>query len=87
MAKLNINNSIYQNANKGANVTVNNGGLPGLPVEGGRLINNRPNGQMGITQMAEMRKALRKGEKISMYADATAMGIAMGKMRGCSDCM
>lgn len=87
MAKLNIRTSIYQNINTGGNVTVKNGGMPGLPVEGGRLVNNRPDGMMGITYAAQMNKALKRGEKISMYADATAMGMSMGKMHGCSDCM
>ena len=40
-----------------------------LTVKNGRLINNRPNGITGIQQAAEIRKAMKKAEKIEMIAE------------------
>lgn len=62
--KANLMNSIYQQKKAG----------PGLSVECGMMINNRPNSTTGIQQMASMKKALKKAEKISMMADAVALG-------------
>jgi hypothetical protein len=45
-----------------------------LTVKNGRLINNRPNGITGIQQAAEIRKAMKKAEKIEMMAQAVAIG-------------
>jgi len=46
----------------------------GLTVKDGRLINNRPDGKNGIEKAAELRKALKKAEKIEMYSEAVALG-------------
>ena len=46
----------------------------GLTVRDGRLINNRPDGKNGIEKAAELRKALKKAEKIQMYSEAVALG-------------
>jgi len=46
----------------------------GLTVKDGRLINNRPNSKNGIEKAAELRKALKKAEKIEMYSEAVALG-------------
>jgi hypothetical protein len=46
----------------------------GLTVKDGRLINNRPNGKNGIEKAAELKKALKKAEKIQMYSEAVALG-------------
>jgi hypothetical protein len=46
----------------------------GLTVRDGRLINNRPDGKNGIEKAAELRKALKKAEKIEMYSEAVALG-------------
>ena len=46
----------------------------GLTVKDGRLINNRPDGKNGIEKAAELRKALKKAEKIQMYSEAVALG-------------
>ena len=45
-----------------------------LTVKNGRLINNRPNGITGIQQAAEIRKAMKKAEKIEMMSQAVAIG-------------
>ena len=46
-----------------------------LTVKNGRLINNRPNGITGIQQAAEIKKALKKAEKIQMYSEAVSLGV------------
>lgn len=58
MARLNWADSIYQQKNTGY----------GLTVSGGMLINNRPCGQTGIRQMADMKKEMKRQEKIDMIA-------------------
>jgi len=45
-----------------------------LTVKNGRLINNRPNGITGIQQAAEIKKAMKKADKIEMMAQAVAIG-------------
>ena len=45
-------------------------GQPGLTVKNGRLINNVPDGTMGIQAAADARKMRRREEKINMIADA-----------------
>jgi hypothetical protein len=57
-----------------------------LTVRNGRLINNRPDGQTGIAQAAEIRKSMKRAEKISIVAKGTAMGEMMSEMGECSDC-
>jgi hypothetical protein len=49
----------------------------GLDVQGGRLINNRPDGVSGIVQAAEARKAMKHMKKVDMIA----AGVSMGNMR------
>jgi len=66
---LNLRNSIYQQKNVGA--------FEGLTVKDGMLINNRPDGQSGIAQAAQVRKAMKTAEKISIVARGTAMGEMM----------
>jgi len=46
----------------------------GLTVKDGRLINNRPDGKNGIEKASELKKALKKAEKIEMYSEAVALG-------------
>jgi len=67
---LNLSNSIYQR----------NGTKMGLDVNGGMLINNAPDSRMGITKMAEAKKALKRAEKISVMADAVAIGTMKSEM-------
>ena len=51
-----------------------NGAGPGLNVQDGRLVNNRPDGMTGIQQMAMARKANRYEKKVSMYAEGYVRG-------------
>lgn len=67
---LNLRNSIYQQK------TANNS-YSGLTVNDGMLINNRPDGQTGIAQMSQMRKSIRKAEKISIIARGNSMSEMM----------
>lgn len=46
-----------------------------LTVKNGRLINNRPNGITGIQQAAQIKKDLKKAEKIQMYSEAVSLGM------------
>ena len=58
--KADLSNSIYQQ--KGAGF--------GLNVSDGMLINNRPDGMTGIRQAADMKKVVKKAEKVQMMAEA-----------------
>ena len=62
--------SIYQN----------NGAGMGMPVEGGRLVNNRPDGMTGIQQLAMARKAMKKEAKIEMAAEGYVRGEQISEM-------
>lgn len=66
---LNLRNSIYQQ--KGSL------GKSGLSLNDGMLINNRPDGETGIAQIARIKKATHKAEKIATYATAFAIGEKM----------
>jgi hypothetical protein len=46
-----------------------------LTVKNGRLINNRPNAITGIQQAAQIKKDLKKAEKIQMYSEAVSIGM------------
>lgn len=72
---LKLSNSIYSGSQ-----------YDGLTVRNGRLINNRPDGQTGIAQASEIRKSMKRAEKISIVAKGTAMGEMMSEMGECSDC-
>jgi len=66
MKKLELGNSIYSGNQ-----------YNGLTVRGGRLINNRPDGQTGIAQAAEIRSSIKRSEKVSMIAKGVAIGNRM----------
>lgn len=68
MKGLKLSNSIYASKMMAGS---------GLDVQGGRLINNRPDGVSGIVQAAAARKAMKRMDKIDMIA----AGVAMGNMR------
>ncbi len=70
--KLSIKNSIYQSGY--------NGGGNGLTVRGGRLINDRPNSEMGIVQAANARRERKRDEKIQMQAEAYVRGERISEM-------
>lgn len=71
--KVNLGNSIYQQKGSGY----------GLNVKDGMLINNRPDGQTGIQQAAQMKKSIKRAEKIATYSEAIAMGNRMSDMGDC----
>lgn len=58
----------------------------GLTVRGGRLINNRPDGQTGIAQAADIKRSMKLSEKVMIVAKGTAMGEMMSEMGDCMDC-
>ena len=68
MKGLKVSNSIYA-----SKLMLGNG----LDVQGGRLINNRPDSMTGIAQAAVAKKAMKRMEKVSMIAD----GVSLGDMR------
>jgi hypothetical protein len=76
--KLNFGNSVYQSKESGS--------FDGLTMKNGRLINNRPDGQTGIAQASDIRRAMKRAEKISIVAKGTSMGEMMSEMGGCMDC-
>lgn len=69
---LNLGNSIYQQ--KGSL------SQSGLSVKDGMLINNRPDGETGIAQLARIKKATHRAEKIATYATAFATGERLSDM-------
>jgi hypothetical protein len=68
--KKDLSNSIYQQS--GANF--------GLTVNGGMLINNRPDGQTGIQQAAEAKKVIKREEKINTMSQAFYRGEMMADL-------
>ena len=70
MKKLKLSNSIYAGGMMGN----------GLDVQGGRLINNRPDGMSGIAQAAIAKKASKRMDKIEMIASGVAMGNIRSEM-------
>jgi hypothetical protein len=68
--KADLSNSIYQQ--KGANF--------GLSVNDGMMINNRPDGQTGIRQMADLKKAVKRADKIQMMSEAVYLGNIKAEM-------
>jgi hypothetical protein len=70
MKKLKLSNSVYSMGVMGS----------GLDVRGGRLINNRPDGVMGIVEAAANRKAIKRMDKVGMIADGVSMGYMRSEM-------
>ena len=68
MKGLKLSNSVYA-----SKLMLGNG----LDVQGGRLINNRPDSMTGIAQAAVAKKAMKRMEKVSMIAE----GVSLGDMR------
>jgi hypothetical protein len=61
---LDLSNSIYQRSGSGY----------GLTEKGGMLLNNENDGVSGIRKAVQIKKELKRAEKISMYSDAVALG-------------
>ncbi len=57
-------------------------GQPGLTVKNGRLINNLPDGTMGIQAAADARKARKREEKIGMMVEADVRASMRESMLG-----
>jgi len=68
--KLRLQDSIYQQKKAG----------PGLTIEDGMLINNRPNSMTGIQKAAQVKKAIHKAEKIQMMSEAVFLGNIRSEM-------
>jgi hypothetical protein len=68
MKGLKLSNSIYASKMMAGS---------GLDVQGGRLINNRPDGISGIAQVAIAKKAMKHADKVNMISD----GVALGNMK------
>jgi hypothetical protein len=68
---LNLKNSIYKNGYAAS---------PGLRIEGGQLINDRPNSEMGIVQAANARREMKRERKIQMNAEAYVRGEQISEM-------
>ncbi len=47
--------------------------MSGLTIEGGRLINERPDGMTGIQMMANVKNARKRMDKIDMIAQGNEM--------------
>ena len=68
--KADLSNSIYQQ--KGANF--------GLSVNDGMMINNRPDGVTGIRQVADLKKAVKRADKIQMMSESVYLGNIKSEM-------
>lgn len=68
--KLRLQDSIYQQKKAG----------PGLVIEDGMLINNRPNSRTGIQKAVEVKKAMHNAEKVSRMAEAVFLGNIRSEM-------
>jgi hypothetical protein len=44
--------------------------MEGLRIQNGRLINDRPDSMTGLQRVAQIKKAIKRQEKISMMVDA-----------------
>jgi len=65
--KLKFGNSVYK-ADLSNSIYQQSGADFGLTVNKGMLINNRPDGQTGIQQAAQLKSEVKRATKIDMYA-------------------
>ena len=49
--------------------------IDGLTMKNGRLINDRPNGISGIQEALNIKKTLKRAEKLQMYSEAVSLGV------------
>ena len=80
-----MNGSIYQGNMREAGA----GAGMSLIMEGGRLVNQRPDGMTGIQQLSMARKVMKHESKINTYAEGVARGERISEMNemmssGCS---
>lgn len=64
MKTLNLRDSIYQR----------NGSKMGLCVNDGMLINNAPDSTNGIQKLVQLKKSMKKAEKIATMSEAISIG-------------
>lgn len=74
--KIKMGGSIYQGNMREAGA----GAGMDLIMEGGRLVNRRPDGMTGIQQVAMARKVMRHENKVNTYAEGVARGDEMTQM-------
>lgn len=77
MKPLNLSNSIYQQKNA----------KPGLVMECGMMINNRPTSTSGIQKAVNLKQTIKRAEKISTMSEAVALGGMKEDMMGGHSCM
>jgi hypothetical protein len=77
--KLKFGNSVYK-ADLSNSIYQQNGADFGLTVNKGMLINNRPDGQTGIQQAAQLKSEVKRATKINMYAEAVMLGNMRSEM-------
>jgi hypothetical protein len=70
--KIDLSQSVYANSSSGT--------APGLRIEGGRLINDRPDSRMGIQKMADARRMMKHDLKVQTYAEGYVRGERMEEM-------
>lgn len=69
MRNADLSNSIYQR--KGSREG-------SLTIKNGMLINNRADGQTGIEQAAELKKAMKNAKKVTTIAEGIVLGVRLG---------
>ena len=52
------------------------GNMNDYTIKGGRLINNAPECEMGITKAARMRKQIKRADKVRMIAEGNELSKA-----------
>ena len=70
--KIDLSQSVYANSS--------NATAPGLRIEGGRLINDRPDSRMGIQKMSDARRMMKHDMKVQTYAEGYVRGERMEEM-------
>jgi hypothetical protein len=68
--KKDLSNSVYQQ--RGANF--------GLNMSGGMQINNRPDGVTGIRELVDLKKSMKRSEKIQTMSEAVFLGNIKSEM-------
>lgn len=61
--KLKMSGSVYSNTS-----------YSGLTIENGRLVNNRPDGQTGIQQASQIKKSMKRANKVLMISEGVRLG-------------
>ena len=69
MRNADLSNSIYQH--KGSREG-------SLTIKNGMLINNRADGQTGIAQAAELKRAIKNTKKVTTIAEGIVLGVRLG---------